>query len=304
MNAFLDFTLDPVNFNESGGKELIGKLHQDGQHFVPIIDSGVFWPGNATNYTAYNRGHELDIFIKNPDGTEYVGQVWPGDAVWADWLNPKAEGYWADEVAAFHNQLSFDGAWIDMNEPSSFCTGSCGTSSPPAGSVPPGGRDVNSPPYAINNVQGELNAKTVAANATQYGGVQHYDVHNLWGYGLLRATNMGLKLAHVGKRPFVIGRSTFTGAGQYAGHWGGDNYAEWNYMYWSIPQALSNSLFGIPMFGPDTCGFSGNVTSELCGRWMQMTAFFPFYRNHYSVLQEGREAWSTLLSATMMPMLT
>ena len=69
---------------------------------------------------------------------------------------------------------------------------------------------------------------------------------------ILNATYQGLLSVFPGKRPFIIGRSTFAGSGKWAGHWGGDNASKWYYMYFSIPQALSFSLFGIPMFGVDT----------------------------------------------------
>ena len=75
-------------------------------------------------------------------------------------------------------------------------------------------------------------------------------------------------------------------------------------MYWSIPQALSMSLFGIPMFGPDTCGFAGNTDEELCNRWMMLSAFFTFYRNHNTLGAEPQEPyrWSSVIEASQKAM--
>ncbi|KAF2868731.1 glycosyl hydrolases family 31-domain-containing protein [Massariosphaeria phaeospora] len=168
----------------------------------------------------------------------------------------------------------------------------------------PGQRNVNHPPYAINNVQGDLAVHAVSPNATHANGVEEYDVHNIWGHQIINATYQGLLSVFPGKRPFIIGRSTFAGSGKWAGHWGGDNASKWYYMYFSIPQALSFSLFGIPMFGVDTCGFNGNTDSELCSRWMQLSAFFPFYRNHntLSALSQEPFRWSSVAEASRTAM--
>jgi len=115
----------------------------------------------------------------------------------------------------------------------------------------PGVRDVNHPPYVINHVQegSDLAVHAVSPNATHHNGILEYDIHNYYGSSLLKATYAGLSRALPGKRPFIIGRSTFPGSGTVAGHWGGDNASKFYYMYFSIPQALSFSLSGIPMFG-------------------------------------------------------
>ena len=71
-------------------------------------------------------------------------------------------------------------------------------------------------------------------------------------------------------------------------------------MYFSIAQAFTFMIAGIPMFGVDTCGFTENTDMELCTRWMELSAFFPFYRNHNDISAIPQEAyiWASTARAT------
>lgn len=91
----------------------------------------------------------------------------------------------------------------------------------------PGVRNVNYPPYAINNfLDGHtLGKQAIMPNATHNDGPYNsteYELHNLYGHLSAVATYNSLTTLYDGRRPFFIARSTFAGTGQVAGHWGGD----------------------------------------------------------------------------------
>ncbi|KAI1475438.1 glycoside hydrolase family 31 protein [Daldinia eschscholtzii] len=352
MKAYRDFENDPDRYSYEEGAEFLSRLHENGQHYVPIIDSAIYAPDptNASDaYPPFDRGIKEDAFLLNPDGSIYVGKVWPGYTVYPDWIGALFNGtganrWWISEVAEYYSKVKFDGIWIDMSEVSSFCVGSCGSdnrnydfssqsrneirqqheNANPTNaakavvaaqedptltsylrSTPtPGVRNVNWPPYAINNFHGDLAVHAVSPNATHHGGIVEYDVHNVYGHQILNATYHALLNVFPEKRPFIIGRSQFAGSGKWAGHWGGDNYSLWAFLFFSIPQGLSYSLFGIPMFGVDTCGFAEDVDEELCSRWMQLSAFFPFYRNHNTQDATSQEPylWPSVAEASRVAM--
>eukprot|EP01018_Ginkgo_biloba_P027126 Gb_06380 [translate_table: standard] len=298
MDAAKDFTLDPVHYPEEKLRPFLDRIHANGQKYVVLIDPGI---SINTSYGTFQRGMAADVFIKH-EGQPFLGQVWPGAVYFPDFLNPKTVSFWADEISRFHKMAPVDGLWIDMNEVSNFCSGKCTV---PKNRTCPGPGVVwdccldcknltntkwDEPPYRINGsgARVPLGYKTIATSSVHYNGVLEYDAHSLYGFSQAIATHKALQSLN-GKRPFVLTRSTFVGSGSYAAHWTGDNKATWEDLRYSISTILNFGIFGMPMVGADICGFYADTTEELCGRWIQLGAFYPFSRDHsnyYTIRQE------------------
>lgn len=269
MKAALDFTIDTNTFGTL--PQLVEDLHNHSQHYVVLLDPAISSTQPSGSYWPYDEGVKRGIFINSSTGQPMIGKVWPGLTAFPDFTNPETHQWWLENLQQLYSMVPFDGLWIDMNEPSNFVDGS--TDGCTSG-------EFDNPPYTPAVLGGTLFAKTLCASAQQKASL-HYNVHNLYGLMEAKATASALiKLRK--KRPFVISRSTFPSQGKYSGHWLGDNRSQWKDMYWSIPGLMNFNMFGIPLIGADICGFSGSTTEELCIRWTQLGAFYPFARNHNS----------------------
>ncbi|XP_062957072.1 probable maltase-glucoamylase 2 [Cynocephalus volans] len=264
MDGKKDFTLD--NGAYSGLSNFAKELHNNGQKYIIIVNPGIL---QDSDYQPYNNGSTKRVWILGSNGFA-VGEGYPGPTVFPDYSNPVCTQWWTDQFTEFHKDLEFDGVWIEMDEVSSFLHGSdheCELNY------------LNFPPFTPRVLDGLLFAGTLCMDTELQWGL-HYDVHSLYGYSMARATDSALEAVFPNERSFILSRSTFAGSGKFAAHWLGDNAATWDDLRWSIPSILEFNLFGIPMVGANICGYTKNVTEELCRRWMQLGAFYPLSRNH------------------------
>ncbi|XP_043945694.1 lysosomal alpha-glucosidase-like [Protopterus annectens] len=276
MHESRDFSLDPEKFNTL--PELVQDLHKHGQRYVMILDPGISSSQPSGSYWPFDEGLKRSVFINTTDDKLLIGKVWPGLTAFPDFSDPETHHWWYENLEQFYSKIAFDGAWIDMNEPSSFLDGSldgCPVN------------ELENPPYLPGVLGGSLRSKTICASAKQRASL-HYNLHSLYGLMEAQATFTALKKI-LKKRPFVISRSTYPSQGRYSGHWLGDNRSQWKEMYWSVSGTLNFNMFGIPLVGADICGFSESTTEELCLRWMQLGAFYPFSRNHNSIQEKAQD---------------
>ncbi|KAK1335452.1 hypothetical protein QTO34_003238 [Cnephaeus nilssonii] len=165
---------------------------------------------------------------------------------------------------------------------------------------------------------------TMLKDAQHYGGWEHRDVHNIYGFYVHMATADGLVQRSGGvERPFVLSRAFFAGSQRYGpwaqscrgrsgrpaekaesflfasssllsssgAVWTGDNTADWDHLKISIPMCLSLALVGLSFCGADVGGFFKNPEPELLVRWYQMGAYQPFFRAHAHLDTGRREPW-------------
>lgn len=172
-----------------------------------------------------------------------------------------------------------------MNELTNFCNGRCETTD---NSI------YDYLPYLPTGAP--LNQKTISMDIEMYDQSIQFNSHSI-NNGFLEVIASHEYLSTTTPLPFVLTRQNSPGTGRYAAHWTGDNISSFKFMGLSIPGILSAALFGIPFTGADICGFGGNTTENLCARWAQLGAWYPFSRNHNHIDSISQEFYA--LGATV-----
>ena len=133
---------------------------------------------------------------------------------------------------------------------------------------------------------------TMPRDSIHHGGVEHRDLHNLYGMYQHMSTYNGLLDRSKGlKRPFVLSRSFYAGSQKFGAIWTGDNMAEWSHLEASAPMLMSLGVVGYHFAGADVGGFFGNPSAELLVRWYQAGSMQPFFRGHAHIDTQRREPW-------------
>ncbi|AAS50540.1 AAR173Cp [Eremothecium gossypii ATCC 10895] len=222
---------------------LFQKLANITRNLVTIIDPHLKLNYNLTDIMVANDGA-----IKNSTGQPFIGECWPGTSIWIDTFSPVAKNLWA---SFYHNFV--EGAknlfiWNDMNEMAVF-----------------------------DGIE-----STAPRDAIVHGGFEHRAVHNLYGMTVHQASYQGLRerYAEDNKRPFLLTRSYSAGSQRTAAGWSGDAVGTWDYLKITIPIILANNIVGMPFFGGDVPGFTGDPDPVLTVRWYQAGMWFPLFRGH------------------------
>ena len=250
-------------------------LRKQGVKVVVIVDPGVkYEPPEAgaqdatsnpeiaaqdKSYYVYNQGLAKNYFLKRRDGKLWIGEVWPGKAVYTDFTLEAAARWWGDLHRAYLDH-GVAGIWNDMNEPSDFV---------------------------------DQTGRTQMDVVTYDGGTNspYAGNRNVFALNEARATYEGLVRLRPNDRPYIITRAAYAGIQRYSTMWTGDNTATWDAMALSIPMFETLGLSGEPFVGADAGGFIGRTDAELLTRWYQIAFLTPFCRNHAQRDAYDHEPW-------------
>lgn len=245
-----------------GDQELHQKLDNLNFNKITINDPAV---KKDPGYFMYDEGTENEYWAKNPDGTNFVGEVWPGDSMFPDFSQKKVREWWTGKHDILFDK-GIDGVWNDMNEPAVF------------------DGPYHTMPLDVTFGKGE-NKRT------------HEEYHNLYGHDEAKATYDAFEEFKPNTRPFVLTRDMYAGSQRYAALWTGDNVSQWDHLQMSIPMNTNVGLSGVPFVGNDIGGFAGRPDAEMFARWIEVGAFLPFSRIHYDAdekaeVEQGQEPWA------------
>ena len=255
------FTVDAAAFPDVKG--LVSALHTQGFHVVAITDLHIASLPQQ-NYAPYDSGVAGNHFLHNPDGSLFVGQVWPGPSVFPDFTRQQTRDWWGMLYKQFDDD-GIDGFWNDMNEPSVF--------------------------DAIKTIPGDVVDRIDERGFAKREATQR-EIHNVYGMENSRATFEGQLQARPDVRPFVLTRASYAGGQRFAATWTGDNSATWNHLRLTTSMIKNLGLSGFSLAGADVGGYAGTPTAELLTKWIEIAAFQPLDRDHAEKGTGPHEPWA------------
>jgi len=255
QQGYAPFTINRQYFPHF--EQMISDLGKQGFSVIAITDLHL---KKQPGYKPYDEGLAGDDFVKNPDGSIYVGKVWPGDSVFPDFTLTRVRDWWGTLYKDFV-AMGIKGFWNDMNEPAVFTY--------PDKTMP-------------------LDTRHRMDDGST---LDHRAIHNVYGMENSRATYDGLLKLKPNERPNVLTRATYAGGQRYAASWTGDNSSTWNHLRMTMPSLLNLGISGFPMVGNDVGGFNGSPTPDLLTRWIELGTFTPIFRNHTMKGSFDQEPW-------------
>ena len=254
------FTVNKQTFPDL--KALASELGGEGIKLVAITDLHVA-DAPKQGYAPYDSGIAGNHFVHNPDGSVFVGKVWPGPSVFPDFTDAKARDWWGTNFRQFVDD-GVAGFWNDMNEPAVF-------------------NDLKTMPLdVVHRVDSD---DFTPRNAT------HAEIHNVYGMENTRATYDGIRKLRPDERAFVMTRASYAGGQRYAVTWTGDNSSTWDHLKLMVHQLINLGLSGFSYAGADIGGFTGGPSPELMTRWFEIGAFTPVFRDHSAKDTPRAEPW-------------
>jgi alpha-glucosidase len=255
------FTVNTDAFPDLAG--LARELRAQGLRLVTITDLHIAAAPHE-HYLPYDSGVAGDHFLRNPDGSLYVGKVWPGPSVFPDFTRQATRLWWGSLYREFV-AAGVAGFWNDMNEPSIFESPSL------------------TMPLDIQHRIAEPGFLERSAG--------HAEIHNVYGMLNSRATFEGQRQLAPDERSFVMTRASYAGGQRYAATWTGDNSSSWSHLKLSISMLLNLGMSGFAYSGADVGGFIGAPTPDLMTRWVEIAAFTPLFRAHSEKGTPPKELW-------------
>src|ERR1700720_2828210 len=259
QQGYAPFTINREYFPHF--EQMISDFRAQGFHTILITDLHIKKDPDH-GYEPYDSGIKQNVFVKNPDGSIFVGVVWPGPSVFPDFTLSHVRDWWGNLYKDFV-KMGAAGFWNDMNEPSVFER-----------------PDKTMPLDTVHRLDDGTST-------------DHRAIHNVFGMENARGTYEGVRKLQGDERPFVLTRAAYSGTQRYAATWTGDNSATWNHISMSTPMLLNLGLSGYALAGDDIGGFASSPPPDLLTRWYELGVFNPIYRDHAAKGTADHEPWAS-----------